>query len=153
MSPVPAPADLPIELRTEALESILIEKGLVDSAILDRILKTMDHRAKITGLYGKRAAPPDTYAGAPNRGGEAKAQMVVRYQELIEKMYAGVIASGYGSGVAAAGDDEDDDLGAAHPTAGVVESSDPQIHGMQRAGANNAAYQAAYRSCMRRKGF
>jgi nitrile hydratase subunit alpha len=40
MSPVPAPADLPIELRTEALESILIEKGLVDSAILDRIVKT-----------------------------------------------------------------------------------------------------------------
>ena len=38
-------------------------------------------------------------------------------------------------------------------TPGVVESSDPQIHGMQRAGANNAAYQAAYRSCMRRKGF
>ena len=37
--------------------------------------------------------------------------------------------------------------------AGVVESSDPQIHGMQRAGANDAAYQAAYRSCMRRKGF
>jgi predicted nucleic acid-binding Zn ribbon protein len=36
---------------------------------------------------------------------------------------------------------------------GVVESSDPQIHGMQRAGAGNAAYQAAYRSCMRRKGF
>jgi hypothetical protein len=38
-------------------------------------------------------------------------------------------------------------------TSGGVESSDPQIHGMQRAGANNAAYQAAYRSCMRRKGF
>jgi len=37
--------------------------------------------------------------------------------------------------------------------AGVVESSDPQIHGMQRAGAHDAAYQAAYRSCMRRKGF
>jgi len=37
--------------------------------------------------------------------------------------------------------------------AGVVESSDPQIHGMQRAGSNDAAYQAAYRSCMRRKGF
>ena len=42
---------------------------------------------------------------------------------------------------------------AASAPAGVVESSDPQIHGMQRAGANNAAYQAAYRSCMRRKGF
>jgi len=38
-------------------------------------------------------------------------------------------------------------------TTGVVESTDPQIHGMQRAGANDAAYQAAYRSCMRRKGF
>jgi hypothetical protein len=38
-------------------------------------------------------------------------------------------------------------------TGGGVESPDPQIHGMQRAGANNAAYQAAYRSCMRRKGF
>lgn len=36
---------------------------------------------------------------------------------------------------------------------GVVVSSDPQIHGMQAAGAKNAAYQAAYRSCMRRKGF
>jgi hypothetical protein len=42
---------------------------------------------------------------------------------------------------------------AAAGPAGVVESSDPQIHGMQRAGAGNAAYQAAYRSCMRRKGF
>jgi len=39
------------------------------------------------------------------------------------------------------------------PATSVVESSDPQIHGMQRAGAGNAAYQAAYRSCMRRKGF
>jgi hypothetical protein len=38
-------------------------------------------------------------------------------------------------------------------TTSVIESSDPQIHGMERAGANNAAYQAAYRSCMRRKGF
>jgi hypothetical protein len=35
----------------------------------------------------------------------------------------------------------------------VIESSDPQIHGMQGEGAKNAAYQAAYRSCMRRKGF
>ncbi|HTO13520.1 MAG TPA: hypothetical protein VMQ51_18250 [Candidatus Binatia bacterium] len=43
-------------------------------------------------------------------------------------------------------------IAAAGP-AGVVESSDPQIHGMRRAGAGNAAYQAAYRSCMRRKGF
>jgi len=38
-------------------------------------------------------------------------------------------------------------------TGGVVESPDPQIHGMQGAGAKTAAYQAAYRSCMRRKGF
>jgi hypothetical protein len=44
-------------------------------------------------------------------------------------------------------------LTATEASAGVVESSDPQIHGMQRAGAKNAAYQAAYRSCMRRKGF
>ncbi len=35
----------------------------------------------------------------------------------------------------------------------VVESSDPQIHGMSAEGAKNATYQAAYRSCMRRKGF
>ena len=96
-----------------------------DLKALDRILKTMDHRAKITGLYGKRAAPPDTYAGAPNRAADDKVRTVVRYKELIEKMYAGVIASGYGSGVAAAGDDdEDDDLAAAHPTAGVVDAGE-----------------------------
>ncbi len=35
----------------------------------------------------------------------------------------------------------------------VIESSDPQIHGMEAEGARNATYQAAYRSCMRRKGF
>ena len=35
----------------------------------------------------------------------------------------------------------------------VVESSDPQIHGMAAEGAKEATYQAAYRSCMRRKGF
>ena len=35
----------------------------------------------------------------------------------------------------------------------VIESSDPQIHGMSAEGARTAAYQAAYRSCMRRKGF
>ena len=35
----------------------------------------------------------------------------------------------------------------------AIESSDPQIHGMEGDGAENAAYQAAYRSCMRRKGF
>ena len=35
----------------------------------------------------------------------------------------------------------------------VIESSDPQIHGMEAEGAKSATYQAAYRSCMRRKGF
>lgn len=35
----------------------------------------------------------------------------------------------------------------------VVESPDPQIHGMEAEGAKNAMYQAAYRTCMRRKGF
>lgn len=34
-----------------------------------------------------------------------------------------------------------------------IESPDPQIHGMDAEGAKNAAYQAAYRTCMRRKGF
>jgi hypothetical protein len=38
-------------------------------------------------------------------------------------------------------------------TTRVIESSDPQIHGMKAAGAKDATYQAAYRSCMRRKGF
>ena len=38
-------------------------------------------------------------------------------------------------------------------TGGAVESPDPQIHGMLGTGAKIAAYQAAYRSCMRRKGF
>lgn len=37
--------------------------------------------------------------------------------------------------------------------AGAVESGDPQIHGMEGEGAKHAGYQAAYRSCMRRKGF
>jgi len=35
----------------------------------------------------------------------------------------------------------------------VIESSDPQIHGMEAEGAKDATYQAAYRGCMRRKGF
>jgi hypothetical protein len=35
----------------------------------------------------------------------------------------------------------------------VIESSDPQIHGMEADGAKDATYQAGYRSCMRRKGF
>ena len=38
-------------------------------------------------------------------------------------------------------------------TGTVIESSDPQIHGMEAQGAKNATYQAAYRGCMRRKGF
>jgi hypothetical protein len=38
-------------------------------------------------------------------------------------------------------------------TGPVIESSDPQIHGMEAEGAKNATYQAAYRGCMRRKGF
>jgi hypothetical protein len=38
-------------------------------------------------------------------------------------------------------------------TGNVIESSDPQIHGMNAEGAKNATYQAAYRTCMRRKGF
>jgi len=35
----------------------------------------------------------------------------------------------------------------------VIASADPQIHGMKAEEAKNATYQAAYRSCMRRKGF
>ena len=38
-------------------------------------------------------------------------------------------------------------------TSTIVASPDPQIHGMDAAGAKNPEYQAAYRSCMRRKGF
>jgi hypothetical protein len=34
-----------------------------------------------------------------------------------------------------------------------IHSSDPQVHGMETEGAKSAVYQAAYRSCMRRKGF
>jgi hypothetical protein len=34
-----------------------------------------------------------------------------------------------------------------------IESPDPQIHGMEAEGSRSAPYQAAYRSCMRRKGF
>jgi hypothetical protein len=41
----------------------------------------------------------------------------------------------------------------AHVTGTAVASSDPQIHGMEAEGAKDATYQAAYRSCMRRKGF
>ena len=39
-------------------------------------------------------------------------------------------------------------------TRGVVQySSDPQLVGMETAGTTDAAYQAAYRTCMRRSGF
>jgi hypothetical protein len=41
----------------------------------------------------------------------------------------------------------------AEPAGRIVESGDPQIHGMESEGAKHAAFQAAYRSCMRRKGF
>jgi hypothetical protein len=35
----------------------------------------------------------------------------------------------------------------------VTQSEDPQIHGMDAHGATDAAYRAAYRVCMRRRGF
>jgi hypothetical protein len=38
-------------------------------------------------------------------------------------------------------------------TGAFIHSSDPQVHGMEAEGAKSAVYQAAYRSCMRRKGF
>src|ERR1043166_140019 len=38
-------------------------------------------------------------------------------------------------------------------TGAVIESADPQIPRMEAEGAKNATYQAAYRACMRRKGF
>jgi hypothetical protein len=38
-------------------------------------------------------------------------------------------------------------------TGHVIESPDPQIHGMRAEEAKEATYQAAYRSCMRRRGF
>ena len=38
-------------------------------------------------------------------------------------------------------------------TSPAVHSPDPQIHGMETEGAKSATFQAAYRSCMRRKGF
>jgi hypothetical protein len=36
---------------------------------------------------------------------------------------------------------------------GPTQSSDPQIHGMDGEGAKDAVYRAAYRVCMRRRGF
>jgi len=38
-------------------------------------------------------------------------------------------------------------------TASAIESANPQIHGLAAEGAKNAMYQAAYRRCMRQKGF
>ncbi len=38
-------------------------------------------------------------------------------------------------------------------TEAVTQSEDPQIHGMDAQGATDAAYRAAYRVCMRRRGF
>lgn len=35
----------------------------------------------------------------------------------------------------------------------VTQSEDPQIHGMDAQGATDAAYRAAYRVCMRQRGF
>ena len=35
----------------------------------------------------------------------------------------------------------------------VTQSEDPQIHGMEAHGATDAAYRAAYRVCMRKRGF
>lgn len=38
-------------------------------------------------------------------------------------------------------------------TGAVTQSEDPQIHGMDTQGATDAAYRAAYRVCMRKRGF
>jgi hypothetical protein len=38
-------------------------------------------------------------------------------------------------------------------TTAATKSEDPQIHGMDGQGATDAAYRAAYRVCMRRRGF
>jgi len=38
-------------------------------------------------------------------------------------------------------------------TAAGTQSPDPQIHGMEGEGAKDASYRAAYRVCMRQKGF
>ena len=38
-------------------------------------------------------------------------------------------------------------------TGAVTQSEDPQIHGMDAHGATDAAYRAAYRVCMRKRGF
>ena len=38
-------------------------------------------------------------------------------------------------------------------TGAVTQSEDPQIHGMDAQGATDAEYRAAYRVCMRKRGF
>jgi hypothetical protein len=38
-------------------------------------------------------------------------------------------------------------------TKAITQSEDPQIHGMDAQGATDAAYRAAYRVCMRKRGF
>ncbi len=38
-------------------------------------------------------------------------------------------------------------------TGAVAQSEDPQIHGMDAQGATDAAFPAAYRVCMRKRGF
>ena len=43
--------------------------------------------------------------------------------------------------------------GTGEPTGPLIESLDPQIHGMDAEATKDATFQAAYRSCMRRKGF
>ena len=48
------------------------------------------------------------------------------------------------------------DTGTVEPpgvAAHVTQSPDPQIHGMDGEGAKDATYRAAYRVCMRQKGF
>ena len=54
---------------------------------------------------------------------------------------------------ARAGHARDRAVTTASPSDAEGASTDPQIRGMDAEGAKHAAYQAAYRSCMRRKGF
>jgi hypothetical protein len=87
----------------------MIDRDEPDLKAIDRLLKTMDHRAKIMGLYAKRPTVPDTYPDAPTRAAEDKAQMVARYSELINKITAGVIESGYVPGVTPYDDEPEED--------------------------------------------
>ena len=76
-------------------------------------------------------------------------------QDALQGPKAGTASPTVGDRIRAAGARAD----AAAPTNSlavrgkVSESSDPQIHGMEAEGARDASYQAAYRTCMRRKGF